>query len=153
MGTTKNKVICQNKRAHYDYFIEDVYECGIVLSGTEIKSVRLGKASVNESFCYIKDGEVYIDNMHISKYEQGNIFNKEPLRPKKLLMHKREIMKLHGLVAQKGMSLIPLSLYFKNSRVKVELGLCRGKKLYDKRQAAAERDAKRQIDRAMKERY
>ena len=146
MGTTKNKVICQNKRAHYDYFIEDVYECGIVLSGTEIKSVRLGKASVNESFCYIKDGEVYIDNMHISKYEQGNIYNHDPDRKRKLLLHKSEILKISHAVNRDGYTLIPLDVHLANGFAKVNVGIAKGKKLYDKRESIKERDIKRNLD-------
>ena len=146
MGTTKNKVICQNKRAHYDYFIEDVYECGIVLSGTEIKSVRLGKASVNESFCYIKDGEVYIDNMHISKYEQGNIYNHDPDRKRKLLLHKSEILKISHAVNRDGYTLIPLDVHLANGFAKVNIALAKGKKLYDKRESIKERDISRSYD-------
>jgi SsrA-binding protein len=146
MGTTKNKVICQNKRAHYDYFIEDVYECGIVLSGTEIKSVRLGKASVNESFCYIKDGEVYIDNMHISKYEQGNIYNHDPDRKRKLLLHKSEILKISHAVNRDGYTLIPLDVHLANGFAKVNIAIAKGKKLYDKRESIKERDISRSYD-------
>ena len=146
MGTTKNKVICQNKRAHYDYFIEDVYECGIVLSGTEIKSVRLGKASVNESFCYIKDGEVYIDNMHISKYEQGNIYNHDPDRKRKLLLHKSEILKMSHAVNRDGYTLIPLDVHLANGFAKVNIAIAKGKKLYDKRESIKERDISRSYD-------
>lgn len=146
MGTTKNKVICQNKRAHYDYFIEDVYECGIVLSGTEIKSVRLGKSSVNESFCYIKDGEVYIDNMHISKYEQGNIYNHDPDRKRKLLLHKSEILKISHAVNRDGYTLIPLDVHLANGFAKVNIAIAKGKKLYDKRESIKERDISRSYD-------
>ena len=146
MGTTKNKVICQNKRAHYDYFIEDVYECGIVLSGTEIKSVRLGKVSVNESFCYIKDGEVYIDNMHISKYEQGNIYNHDPDRKRKLLLHKFEILKISHAVNRDGYTLIPLDVHLANGFAKVNIAIAKGKKLYDKRESIKERDISRSYD-------
>ena len=146
MGTTKNKVICQNKRAHYDYFIEDVYECGIVLSGTEIKSVRLGKTSVNESFCYIKDGEVYIDNMHISKYEQGNIYNHDPDRKRKLLLHKSEILKISHAVNRDGYTLIPLDVHLANGFAKVNIAIAKGKKLYDKRESIKERDISRSYD-------
>ena len=146
MGTTKNKVICQNKRAHYDYFIEDVYECGIVLSGTEIKSVRLGKASVNDSFCYIKDGEVYIDNMHISKYEQGNIYNHDPDRKRKLLLHKSEILKISHAVNRDGYTLIPLDVHLANGFAKVNIAIAKGKKLYDKRESIKERDISRSYD-------
>ncbi len=145
------KIAAQNKKAYHDYFVEEKYEAGIELFGTEVKSIRQGSVNLKDSYCDVKDGELWVIGMHISPYEHGNIFNREPLRNRRLLMHKREIMKLHGLVAQKGMSLIPLSLYFKDSRVKVELGLCRGKKMYDKRDSIAERDANREIDRRMKD--
>ena len=147
------KIVAKNSKAFHDYFIEDRYEAGIELAGTEVKSIRQGNVNLKDSFCIIKDGEISVLGMHISPYEKGNIFNKDPRRNRRLLMHKREIMRLYGKVKQDGMSLIPLSVYFKGSRVKVTVGLCKGKKLYDKRQAAAEKDAKRQIDRAMKERY
>ena len=147
------KMIAQNKKAYHDYFILEKYEAGIELFGTEVKSLRQGKANLKDSFCSVKAGELFAEGIHISPYEQGNIFNKEPLRVRKLLMHKREIRKLHALIKQDGYTLVPLSVYFKDARVKVEVGLCKGKKLYDKRQAAAEKDAKRQMDRAMKERY
>ena len=145
-----NRMIANNKKAYHDYFILDTYEAGIALAGTEVKSLRMGKCSIKESFIRIEDGEVFIYGMHISPYEKGNIFNRDPIRTRKLLMHKREIIKLSSLVAQKGFSLIPLSLYFKDSRVKVELGLCRGKKLYDKRETDAKNQAKREIERAEK---
>ncbi len=145
------KIAAQNKKAYHDYFVEEKYEAGIELFGTEVKSIRQGSVNLKDCYCDIKDGELFVIGMHISPYEHGNIFNRDPLRKRKLLMHKREIMKLHGLVAQRGMSLIPLSLYFAGSRVKVELGLCRGKKLYDKRDSIAERDANREIDRKMKD--
>ena len=153
MAEKSIKTIAQNKKAYHDYFVEEKYEAGIELFGTEVKSIRAGSVNLKDSYCDIKDGELFVVGMHVSPYEHGNIFNRDPLRKRKLLMHKREIMKLHGLVAQKGMSLIPLSLYFKNSHVKVELGLCRGKKMYDKRDSIAERDANREIDRKMKESY
>lgn len=146
------KIIAQNKKAYHDYFVEEKYEAGVELFGTEVKSIRLGKVNVKESYCDIKDGEVFVLGMHISPYEQGNVFNKDPLRPKKLLLHKREILKLFGLVAQKGYTLVPLQVYLKNSRVKVEIGLCRGKKLYDKRDDMARNDAKRDMERAFKSR-
>ena len=149
---TGNKIIAQNKKAWHEYFVDEKYEAGIALYGTEVKSIRNGAVNLKDSYCDIKDGEIFVKGMHISPYEQGNIFNKDPLRDKKLLMHKREIMKLHGLVAQKGFTLIPLSLYFSGSHVKVEIGLCRGKKLYDKRDDAAKRDADRVIDRSMRDR-
>ena len=147
------KVMARNREAIHEYFIEEQYEAGIELFGTEVKSIRKGTLNLKDAWCGIKDGQLLVNQMHISPYEQGNIFNKDPRRPRRLLMHKREIMRLYGLVKQDGYSLIPLSVYFKGSRVKVSIGLCKGKKLYDKRQAAADRDAKRQIDRAMKERY
>ena len=144
------KVVAKNSKAYHDYFIEDKYEAGIELAGTEVKSIRLGHVNLKDSFCVVKDGEMSVIGMHISPYEKGNIFNKDPLRTRKLLMHKREILKLSAKIQQDGYSLIPLSVYFKNAKVKVELGLARGKKLYDKRASAAERDAKRDMDRAMK---
>ena len=150
---TGRKIIAQNKKAYHDYFVDETYECGIALVGTEVKSLRAGAVNLKDSYCSIKDGEMFVVGMHISPYEHGNRFNPDPRRVRRLLMHKREIMRLFGKVKQDGYSLIPLSVYFKGSRVKVKIGLCKGKKLYDKRQAAAEHDAKRQIDRAMKERY
>ena len=147
------RVMARNREARHEYFIEEEYEAGIELFGTEVKSIRKGTLNLKDAWCGVKDGELIVNQMHISPYEQGNIFNKDPRRPRRLLMHKREIMRLYGKVKQDGYSLIPLSVYFKGSRVKVSVGLCKGKKLYDKRQSAAERDAKRQIDRAMKERY
>lgn len=146
------KIISQNKKAYHDYFVEEKYEAGVELFGTEVKSIRAGKVNIKESYCDIKDGEIFAVGMHISPYEQGNVFNKDPLRPKKLLLHKREILKLFGLTAQKGYTLVPLQVYFKNSRVKVEIGLCRGKKLYDKRDDMARNDAKRDMERAFKSR-
>ncbi len=147
------KVLARNREASHEYFIEEEFETGIELTGTEVKSVRQGNLNLKDAWCGIKNGELLVNQMHISPYEQGNIFNRDPRRPRRLLMHKREIMRLYGKVKQDGYSLIPLSVYLKGSLVKVKLGLCKGKKLYDKRQSAAERDAKRQIDRAMKERY
>ena len=144
------KIISQNKKAYHDYFVEEKYEAGVELFGTEVKSIRAGKVNVKESYCDIKDGEVFVVGMHISPYEQGNVFNKDPLRPKKLLLHKREILKLFGLVSQKGYTLVPLQVYLSNSRVKIEIGLCRGKKLYDKRDDMARNDAKRDMERAFK---
>ena len=142
--------VASNRKAYHDYYIEDRYEAGIELTGTEVKSIRQGKLNLKDSFCHVKNGELFLYGMHISPYEKGNIFNKDPLRTRKLLMHKREILKLSARIQQDGYSLIPLSVYFKNAKVKVELGLARGKKLYDKRASAAERDAKRDMDRAMK---
>ena len=146
------KIISQNKKAYHDYFVEEKYEAGIELFGTEVKSIRAGKVNVKEAYCDIKDGEVFVVGMHISPYDQGNIYNKDPLRPKKLLLHKREILKLFGLVSQKGYTLVPTQIYLSNSRVKVEIGLCRGKKLYDKREDMARNDAKRDMERAFKSR-
>lgn len=144
------KTIAQNKKAYHDYFVEETYEAGISLFGTEVKSVRLGQVNLKDSWCDIDDGEMFIKGMHISPYEKGNIFNRDPLRPKKLLMHKKEILKLFGLVKVQGYTLVPLSLYFKGSKVKVAVGLCKGKKLYDKRADMAKKSANREIDRTMK---
>lgn len=146
------KTIAQNKKAFHDYFLEESFEAGIELCGTEVKSIRQGRVNLKDSWCSIVDGEMLVNGMHISPYEQGNIFNKDPMRVRRLLMHKREIMRLFGLVKQEGYSLIPVSLYFKGSRVKVQVGLCKGKKLYDKRSDMAARAAKRDIQRAIKER-
>ena len=144
------KIIAVNRKARHDYFVEDTYEAGIELYGTEVKSLRLGQVNLKDSFCRVIDGELYAIGVHISPYEKGNIFNRDPMRHKKLLMHKKEILKLHGLVAQKGYTLIPLSLYFSGAHVKVELGLCRGKKLYDKRDDMAKNEAKRAMERTFK---
>ena len=152
MAADAVKVIANNKKAYHDYFIEEKFEVGIELAGTEVKSLRLGNVNLKDSFCLIKDGQLSVLGMHISPYEKGNIFNKEPRRPRRLLMHKREILRLFGRIKQDGYSLIPLSVYFRGPRVKLELGLARGKKLYDKRASAASRDAKREMDRAMKNR-
>ena len=146
------KTIAQNKKAFHDYFLEESFEAGIELCGTEVKSIRQGRVNLKDSWCSIVDGEMLVNGMHISPYEQGNIFNKDPMRVRRLLMHKREIMRLFGLVKQDGYSLIPVSLYFKGSRVKVQVGLCKVKKLYDTRSDLAARAAKRDIQRAMKER-
>ena len=142
-----SRLIANNKKAYHDYFIEETYEAGIALHGTEVKSLRMGKCSVKESFIRIENDEVYIYGMHISPYEKGNIFNKDPLRVKKLLLHKSEIRKLRGKIAEKGYTLVPLKVYFKNSLVKVEIGLARGKKLYDKRQDIAKKDQRREAER------
>ena len=147
------KLIAKNPTAYHNYTIEDKLEAGIVLSGTEIKSIRIGKANLKDSYALIKNGEVYIIGMHISPYEHGNIFNKDPMRDRKLLLNKKEINKLIGLTKQKGYSLVPISLYFKGSLVKVELGIGKGKKLYDKRQDIAKKDALRKINQAMKQKY
>ncbi len=143
-------MIARNKKAYHDYFIEDKYECGIELVGTEVKSLRQGKASLKEAYADIKNGEVFVYQMNISPYEQGNIYNKDPLRPRKLLLHKKEIEKLYGLKQQKGYTLIPTQLYFKNGKVKVELAVARGKKLYDKRQTIAKKDAERRMQREIR---
>ena len=147
------KIVSTNREARHEYFIEEEYEAGIELMGTEVKSIRAGTLNLKDAWCGIKDGELIVNQMHISPYDHGNRFNPDPRRPRRLLMHKREIMRLFGKVKQDGFSLIPLSVYFKGSRVKVKIGLCKGKKLYDKRQSAAEADAKRQIARAMREKY
>ena len=148
----KARSIVQNRKAWHDYFVEEKYEAGIALHGTEVKSLRQGGANLKDSYCSFEKGELFAVGLHISPYDHGNIFNRDPMRDKKLLMHKREIMRLQGLVQQKGYTLVPLSMYFSGSHVKVELGLCRGKKLYDKRDADAERQANRDIDRHMKDR-
>jgi len=145
------KQIAANRKAYHDYFVEEAFEAGIALFGTEVKSLRQGTVNLKDSWCDIENGEIFLKQMHISPYEKGNIFNKDPIRPRKLLMHKKEILRLYGILKQEGLTLIPLSLYFKDSKVKVELGLCRGKKLYDKRSAMAQKDAKRTMERAIKE--
>lgn len=145
------KIIANNKKAYHDYFILEKYEAGIELAGTEVKSLRQGRVNLKDSWCSIVKGELFVNAMHISPYEHGNIWGRDPMRVRRLLMHKREINKLFGTLQQQGLSLIPLSVYFKGSIVKLELGLCKGKKLYDKREAAAQKTAKRDIDRAMKE--
>ncbi len=151
MANSSLKTIAQNKKAFHDYFVEESLEAGIELSGTEVKSLRRGQCNLKDSWCSVVKGEMLLNGMHISPYDHGNIFNKDPVRVRRLLLHKREIMRLFGLVKQNGYSLIPLSVYFKGSLVKIQVGLCRGKKLYDKRADMAARDAKRDIDRAMKE--
>ena len=145
-----SRLIANNKKAYHDYFIEDTYEAGIELAGTEVKSMRMGKCSIKESFVQIEHGEVFVYGMHISPYEKGNIFNKDPLRTRKLLLHKREITKLLGQVSQKGYTIMPLQVYFKDSLVKVQIGLARGKKLYDKREDIAKKDQRREAEREMK---
>ena len=150
---TDSRIIADNRKARHDYFVIETYEAGVELFGTEVKSLRAGGCNLKDSYCEIDKGEMFTLGVHISPYEQGNIFNREPLRPKKLLLHKAEIMKLTGLVAREGYTLVPLSLYFKGSRVKMAVGLCKGKKNYDKREDIARRDADRDIERAMKERY
>ena len=152
MGEEK-KIIALNKKARHDYFVEDTYEAGIELFGTEVKSIRQGSVNLKDAYAGIsREGEMFVHGMHISPYEMGNIFNRDPFRVRKLLLHRKEINKLMGKIKQEGLTLIPLSLYFKKQYVKVELGLCKGKKLYDKRESMAKRDAKRDIDRALKER-
>ena len=145
------KVVAQNRKAFHDYFVEERYECGIALFGTEVKSIRLGKVNLKESWALEKNDEIWIEGMHISPYEQGNIFNRDPLRPKKLLLHRNEIRKLKGEVMRQGFTLIPLSVYFKDGRVKIELGLCKGKQLHDKRDAMAKRDSDMEIRRALRD--
>ena len=153
MAKTDGKIIADNRKARHDYFVLETYEAGIELFGTEVKSIRAGTVNLKDSYAEIDKGELFALGVHISPYEQGNIFNKDPLRPKKLLMHKREIMKLAGLVSREGYTIVPLSLYFKGSNVKMCLGLCKGKKLYDKRESAAKRDADRTIEKTMKNRF
>ena len=147
------KIAAQNRKAYHDYFVEERYEAGIELAGTEVKSIRGGRVNLKDSYCVAKDGELFALSMHISPYEQGNIFNKDPRRPRRLLAHKAEIRRLGQQIKLQGYTLVPLSLYFKKGRVKLELGLCKGKKLYDKRASAAARDAKRDIDRAQSTRF
>lgn len=144
------KLVANNKKAYHDYFVDEKYETGLVLHGTEVKSLRMGKCSIKEAFIRIENGEVWIYGMHVSPYEKGNLFNKDPLRPKKLLMHKSEINKLLGKVKEKGITLVPLQVYFKDGRAKLEIGLCRGKKLYDKRNDIAKRDMQREAERDFK---
>lgn len=153
MEKKENSTVAQNKKAYHDYFVLEEYEAGIELFGTEIKSIRQGKLNLKDSWCNIIEGEIFVNGMHISPYDHGNIFNRDPLRVRKLLIHKKEINRLFGTVKQDGLSLIPLSVYFKKGRAKVKVGLCKGKKLYDKRDVAAKKDAARNIERAMKERF
>jgi len=147
-----SRTVAQNKKAYHDYFVLEEYEAGIELFGTEVKSIREGRVNLKDSWCSIDSGEIFVNGMHISPYEQGNIFNRDPLRKKKLLMHKREIHKLYGTVKQQGLTLIPLSVYFKKGKAKIKVGLCKGKKIYDKRDVAAKKEANRSIDREIKER-
>ena len=148
----ERQVVSQNKKARHDYFVLETYEAGIELFGTEVKSIRKGRVNLKDSWCSIDEGEIFANGMHISPYEQGNIFNRDPMRPKRLLMHKREINRLLGVTKQQGLTLIPLSVYFLKGRAKIEVGLCKGKKNYDKREDMAKKAANRDIDRAMKER-
>ena len=151
MANTDIKVIAQNRKARHDYFVEDAFEAGIALHGTEVKSIRLGRCNLKDCFAAVKDGELFVHGMHISPYEQGNIFNVDPLRPKKLLMHKAEIRKLNQAVMLKGMALIPLSIYLKDSRMKMEIAICRGKKNYDKREDMQIRDTQREMERHLRD--
>lgn len=153
MAKENTKTIAQNKKAYHDYFVTESMEAGIELCGTEVKSLRAGRVNLKDTWCSVNNGELFINAMHISPYEQGNIFNRDPMRVRKLLMHKKEIMRLFGLVKQDGYSIIPLSIYFKGSLVKVQVGLCKGKKLYDKRADIAAKDAKRNIERHLKEQF
>ena len=146
----ERKVVAQNRKARHDYFVEDTYEAGISLFGTEIKSIRAGNVNLKDSYCRISGGEIYALGIHVSPYEKGNVFNRDPMREKKLLMHKKEILKLFNLVSRDSYTLVPLSLYFSGSHLKVEVGLCRGKKLYDKRESIAKRDAERKMQRAVR---
>ena len=150
MAKESMKLVANNKKAYHDYFVDEKYEAGLVLHGTEVKSLRLGKCSIKEAFIRIEDGEVYVYGMHISPYEMGNIFNKDPLRPKKLLLHKYEINKLLGKIKEKGFTLVPLQVYFKDGKAKMEMGLCRGKKMYDKRQDIAKKDQRREAEKEFK---
>ena len=150
MNDNTEKTVSQNKKAYHDYFVEETYEAGLELYGTEVKSIREGRVNLKDSWCHINNGEIFAYGMHISPYEKGNIFNRDPLRPKKLLMHKKEINKLFGLIKQQGYAIIPLSVYFKNGRAKLKIGLCKGKKLYDKRESIAKNEADREIERNMK---
>lgn len=153
MGKDNFKLVANNKKAYHDYFIDEKFECGIELFGTEVKSIRMGKCSIKEAFVRIERGEVFIFGMHVNPYEKGNIFNKDPLRPKKLLLHRFEIDKLEGNIREKGYTLVPLQVYFKGSLAKLEIGLARGKKLYDKRQDIAKKDQKREVEREYKEKF
>ena len=144
------KIAAQNKKAYHDYFVLEKYEAGIELFGTEVKSIRQGKVNLKDSWCSIKNGEIFVNGMHISPYEQGNIFNRDPVRVRRLLMHKREILRLYGTVKQQGLALVPLSVYFTKGRAKLEIGLCKGKKLYDKREDAAKTEAQRKIEREIR---
>ncbi len=151
MAKESIKTISENRKAFHEYFVEESLEAGIELCGTEVKAIRRGGVNLKDAWCSVVEGEMFVNGMHISPYEQGNIFNRDPLRVRRLLLHKKEIMRSYGLTKQQGLTLIPLSLYFKGSRVKVQVGLCRGKKLYDKREDAARRDMKREAERALKE--
>ena len=147
---SQGKIIAQNKKAYHDYFVLEKLEAGLELFGTEVKSIRMGKINLKDSWCFVKDGEMFVNGMHISPYEHGNIFNRDPLRTKRLLLHKREIRRFYAQVKQEGLAIVPLSVYFKKGRAKVEIGLCKGKKLYDKREVAAKKDAQRTIERNLR---
>ena len=147
-----SRTVAQNNKAYHDYFVLEEYEAGIELFGTEVKSIRQGRVNLKDAWCSIDNGEIFVNGMHISPYEQGNIFNRDPLRKKKLLMHKKEIHKLYGTIKQQGLTLIPLSVYFNKGKAKIKVGLCKGKKIYDKRDVAAKKEANRSIDREIKER-
>ena len=149
----ERQTVAQNKKARHDYFVLETYEAGIELFGTEVKSIRKGRVNLKDSWCSIDEGEIFVNGMHVSHYEQGNIFNRDPMRVKRLLMHKREINRLFGVTKQQGLTLIPLSVYFLKGRAKIEVGLCKGKKNFDKRDVAAKKDAQREIERNFKERY
>ena len=149
----EKQIVAQNKKARHDYFVLETYEAGIELFGTEVKSIRKGRLNLKDSWCSIDNGEIFVKGMHISPYEQGNIFNRDPMRVRRLLMHKREINRLLGVTKQQGLTLVPLSVYFLKGRAKLEIGLCKGKKLYDKRDTQAQKDAQRNIERSFKERY
>ena len=153
MDKKGTKTVAANRKAYHDYFVDETYEAGIALFGTEVKSIRQGAVNLKDSYCFIKNGEIFVRGMHVSPYEKGNIFNRDPLRERKLLMHKREIMKLFGLVCRQGVSLIPLSLYFSGKNLKLSLGVCRGKKLYDKRDTEAKKQMERDAERASREKY
>ena len=153
MAELSTKTIARNKKAQHNYFVIETIECGIELFGTEVKSIRAGAVNLKDSYCSVKDGEMLMYGVHVSPYEQGNIFNRDPMRVRRLLMHKREINRLLGVTKQQGLTLVPLSVYFLKGRAKLEVGLCKGKKLYDKREVAAEKDAKRNMERNFKERY
>lgn len=144
------KIVANNKKAYHDYFVLEKLEAGIELFGTEVKSIRQGKINLKDSWCFVKDGEMFVNGMHISPYEQGNIFNRDPMRTKRLLLHKKEIRRFYAMVKQDGLAIVPLSVYFSKGRAKVEIGLCKGKKLYDKREVAAQKDAKRDIERSLR---
>ena len=150
MNKDEKQTVAQNKKARHDYFVLETYEAGIELFGTEVKSIRKGRINLKDSWCSIDDGEIFVKGMHISPYEQGNIFNRDPMRVRRLLMHKREINRLYGTIKQQGLTLVPLSVYFLKGRAKLEIGLCKGKKLYDKRETAAKKDAQRDMERAVK---